>query len=241
MPDNFRAVTWNVYFGTDTKVLEPILTAQLKKRVSLFLMQEAGGADITKMLKDNGLKTFVADPQYRIAWNPDVWVGVDFEKVRLSSTNYFQKDGKTPEYSDSARGILSDKQGRTLDVVSYHTPAHVQYKEENRPPRRYQAMVESFIKLGHMADDSECRGFLAGGDDNWDENTGIQTDETKPIFLGGATGLRQLQAPSATHGKARQIDDFRIKRGGGIKPIDKGWVAAGGGDHKLHGRTFAWR
>ena len=42
--------------------------------------------------------------------------------------------------------------------------------------------------------------FLAGGDDNWDENTGLQTADTKPVFLGEATGLRQIQAPGATHG-----------------------------------------
>lgn len=240
MTATFKAVTWNVYFGTETKVLAPILAAQRKRGVGLFLMQEAGGDDITGMLEAAGLQSFTAPRQYVIAWDPDEWVRVAAGKVRLSAQPYWAQGGGNEQYSDAARAILCDREGRSLEAVSYHTPAHVQVPAGERPERRYKAMVESFRTLGHMADDSECRGFLAGGDDNWDENTGVQTADVKTVMLGSETGLRQIQAPAGTHGK-RQIDDFRIKVGGGIKPVGEGWVAAGGGDHKLHGREFAWR
>lgn len=246
MSDTFKAITWNVYHGTAVKELEPILKRQLKKGVSLLLMQEAGGRDITGMLRDNGLKSFTAPRQYVVAWDPELWVKAHAEKVRLSDQPYYAKGGDKEQYSDAARVILCDREGRSLETVSYHTPAGVQKQEKNRPERRYIALVESMQTLGHMADDFPGTAVLYGGDDNWDENTGLQTPDVKPYLLGEATGLRQLQAPGATHGRnaprrGRQIDDFRIKRGGGIRPVGKGWTADGGGDHRIHGREFRWR
>jgi hypothetical protein len=241
MTDTFKAVTWNVFYGTERDELEPILAAQRKRGVSLFLIQEASKKFWPDLVRDAGLRFAFHKPQYLIAWDPEPWVGVAEEGVRLSETAYFRKDGKTPVWSDAATATLCDREGRSLLTASYHTPAHVQYRESERPARRYQSFVESMRKLGAMADDFEGTAVLFGGDDNWDEDTGLQTEHTKPVFLGEDTGLRQIAAPAGTHGK-RQIDDFRIKRGGRLRPTKgSGWVADGGGDHKLHGREFRWR
>jgi hypothetical protein len=240
--DTFKAVTWNVYFGTKVDELAPIMAAQLKRGVSLFLLQEAGGPDIAKLCKDRGLETFLHPRQYRVAWDPTVWVEIATQGLRLSDQPYYAK-GKpdNEQWSDAAQVILCDKVGRSLTAISYHTPAHVQVPEAARPERRYDAMLESFLTLGDLAEEAETTGWLSGGDDNWDETTGLQTEAVRRILLGSATGLRQVQSPpgTATHGRVRQIDDFRIPRGGRLRPGD-GWVADGGGDHKLHGREFRW-
>lgn len=236
----FKAVTWNVYHGTDAERLEKPLQRQLNRGVGLFLMNEAGDRGITQMLRERNLETYNYD-QWRIAWVPEWWVEIYSTAVLLSTTPFSAKGGRD-KMIHAARTILCDREGRSLDVVSYHTPAAVQRKDP--PERRYKGFVESMIKLGDMAEDSECRGWLAGGDDNWDEDSGRQSQHTRPIFLGNETGLRQLQAGEPTFGK-REIDDFRIKRGGGIRPVPGAvWVERGGGDekpaHKIHGREFRW-
>ena len=241
MADTFKAAVWNVYHGTPTDDLAAPLLRQMRKGVGLFFMSEAGGRDITAMLHHHQLQTYVYD-QYRLAWDPGEWLSViDFD-LRLSPTAYYAKGEREPQYADAVRVILSDYEGRTLDAISYHSPAHIQ--NDNPPERRYQAFVESMRSLGRLAEHSECRGWLAAGDDNWDEDTGKQTVHTKPLFLGEAIGLRQLQAGAPTFGR-REIDDFRIKRGGGIKPVSGVvWVDEGGGAekpaHKIHGREFRW-
>lgn len=242
VPDTFRAVTWNVYAGTPAKELQPIMARQRSHGVSLFLMQEAGGDDLTDLCQDNGLDTFIQYPQCRIAWDRDQWVLVRTRGVRLAEQPWFHKGGEVAVYSDAAEVILCDLAGRSLTVVSYHTPSHVQVPEKERPARRYAAMLESFATLGGMADDALTTGWLAGGDDNWDETTGLQTSDAQRVMLSSAaTGLRQVQSPTGTttHGK-RQIDDFRVPVGGKLR-VGEGWVSKGGGDHKLHGREFAWR
>jgi hypothetical protein len=239
----FRAVTWNVYAPTPVAKLGPILRDQLAEGVTVLLMNEAGGGDISRMLREAGLQSY-AHGQWRVAWDPDVWVKIATRSVRLSDTHYFGRDGRTRKFNDAAEAILCDRAGRSLTAVSYHTAAHVQTREDNRPARRYRAMVESFRELGDMAEDSLTTGWLAGGDDNWDESKGLQTSDTVPVFLGADTGLRQVPSPTgtSTHGKVkggRRIDDFRIIRGGRLRP-GRGWVADGGGDHRLHGRVFRW-
>ncbi len=241
MSDKFKAVTWNVYAGTPVRELRPILRNLREKKVSLYLMQEARDdkREIDEWLRAEGLET-VNYKQYRLAWDPNVWVKVWAEGVRLSKTHFFAKDGDTPVHSEGARAILCDRWGRSLDTISYHTPAHVQGAEKKSDvPRRYLALVETMVELGDLADDSEARAVLYGGDDNWDEDTGFQTADL-PTLLGRTTGLRQVQAGKPTHG-SREIDDFRILRGGGIRPVGESWVQGGGGDHKVHGREFQWR
>lgn len=239
----FAAVTWNVYFGTPTKVLRPILEEQRQLGVSVLLMQEAGGSDLDVMLRDAGMGTHLASPQYRVAWDPAVWVPVLETDVRLSDTGWFAVGGKTPIYSDAARVILCDRHGRSLDVVSYHTGAGIQPSAGKAAERRYRALVESLVTLGEIAELSEARAVLFGGDDNWDEDQGPQTADL-PLMMGQTNGLRLLQADAPTLGhpvRGREVDDFRIKRGGGIRPVGAPWTAPGGGDHRLHGRVFGWR
>ena len=238
MSDSFKAVTWNVYAPTPATVLAPILRQQLKKGVSIFLMQEAGSADITKMLRDAGLKTY-SHSQWRIAWDPKVWTAVNRKALRLSQTSYYSKTVKHDVYSEAVEVILCDALGRSLDVISYHTPAHIQVSEATRPANRYQAAVESFRTLAALAKASQCRAVLFGGDDNVDENHGVGSGTSLwSAWLRPATGLIQVQAPAGTHGK-RKIDDFRILPKTLV--VGSGWVDFGGGDHRIHGREFTWK
>jgi len=236
-PDTFKAVTWNVYHGTETKELEPIAANLQRKGVSLFLMQEAGGQDITKMLRGLGLQTFLHPRQYRVAWDPESWTELGSEGVELSDQPYWAKGGGNVQKSEAARTILGDQLGRTLDVVSYHTPAHIQVRDF--PERRYIATLESLATLAEMAEESHATAFLGGGDLNWDPDEGIQREAmTAAIKLGG---LRLIQAPDATHGKRREIDHFHLVRGGKLRQVKgQGWVQDGGGDHRVHGQAFRW-
>lgn len=239
-PDTFKAVTWNVYHGTSTKELSPILGNLQEKGVSLLLMQEAGGKDITAMLRDAGLQTFLHPRQYRVAWDPKRWVELGAEGLELSDQPYWTAGGDGEGRSEAARVILADRVGRSLDVVSYHTPAHIQSSTETQ--RRYQATLESLATMADLAEDTHATAFLAGGDLNWDPDKGRQTKEmTAALALGG---LRVIQAPRPTHGgatKGREIDHFHIVRGGQLRVVKgSGWVQDGGGDHRVHGQTFRW-
>jgi hypothetical protein len=244
MTRTFKAVTWNIFVGTAVAELDPIMKRQLKLGVSVLGMQEAGGKDIDDLCKRNGLRTFLYRPsseqtnQWRIAWDPEVWVKVDVGGEQMSETHWFQKQHTVPIYSYMATAILCDKRGKSLYFGSYHWPAHIQ--PTDRKPARYDAAVETAKKMGKLAAASECAATLFVGDSNWDTDTGPQTADTIPYFKGLQTGLREIKAPAATHGK-RQIDNMYTIRGGAIRHVKDGaWVAPGGGDHKVHGREFEW-
>jgi hypothetical protein len=237
MADTFKAATWNVYYGTPLAELEPILQDLLADGVSLFLIQEGSQRGLPAMLKRNGLSSYRVYPQYVIAWT-DEWVDVALKGVRLSQTSYFRKGGKKPIPTEGAFAILSDREGRTLTALSYHTPAHVQVRPENRPPRRFQALREAMETMKTLADLAETRAVLFGGDDNVDEARAFRADFR--FMLRAATGLRQVVAPRPTHGhrtRGRRIDDFRVR---GLKP-GRGYVRDGGGDHRVHVREFHWK
>lgn len=234
----FKAATWNVYHGTPRKEAEPILTGLLEDNVSIILGQEFSDPQLRDMLRDAGLRLSFHPRQYLVAWNPDLWVGVAKEGVRLGSTAYYRKGGDNRQWSEAASAILCDRVGRSLDVLSYHTPAGVQRGGPSAAvPRRVQALRESMATLGERAKAAQTRAVLYGGDDNVDEDYGAGW----AFMLRAATGLRQVQAPASTHGsrkpgKGRQIDDFRVK---GLK-VGHGSVREGGGDHRIHVRTFRW-
>lgn len=247
--DTFKAITWNVYAGTPAEKLAPHLKRELKRGVSLLLMQEAGGKDIEELLVSEGLSTTAWDgkrEQWRIAWDPEEWPGVArSEIVQLSDTGYQRKGGGPKQYSKAARVILCDDLGRSLEAFSYHTPAHIQVAEDERPANRFKATIESFETLGEMAAESLATGWLAGGDDNVDEFRGIGSESNlwNPM-LAKQNGLVQVRAPEPTFAR-RRIDDFRYPKGGGIKVIrGEGWVANGGATekpaHKIHGQVFKW-
>lgn len=240
--DTFKAIVWNQYYGSDIKALQPHLEREHKRGVSLVLSSESGGREISGMFKDEGFHTF-AHGQWRVSWDPDAWPHVIRERdVRLSDTPYYSGTLGKDTYSEAAEVILCDHVGRTLTALSYHTVSGVQGKDS--VDKRVRIMVEAFTTLGRVADEAHTAGFLSGGDDNWDEDAPDQRPFVDAILLGQAIGMRQLQAGKPTFGK-REIDDFRILRGGNIVPVGEPWVANGGGEekpaHKIHGREFRWK
>jgi hypothetical protein len=238
MPDKFKAATWNVYHGTDPEELRPILRRLRNDGVTIFLMQEVSNPKVRTMLREEGLHFVFAPRQYVVAYDPNVWVKVNHGgHVRLGETPYYRKGGNNEQYSDAVSVILCDREGRSLTALSYHTPAHVQVAEKNRPPRRFIALKESMVTLKNLADLAETRAVLFGGDDNVDEARAFKS--VFKFMRDGATGLRQVEAPRPTHGhprRGRRIDDFRVRN----LSVGKGYVIDGGGDHRVHVREFGW-
>lgn len=239
----FKAATWNVFHGTPPSELRPILQWLLRSGVSIILGQEMQEPKVRELLRDEGLRVAFNPRQYVVAWDPDVWDRVSpGEAVRLGRTAYYAKGGDHEQYSDAVRVILRHRAtGLTLDALSYHTPAHVQYPEAARPPRRFQALRESMATMGRLARQGRGDAVLYGGDDNVDEFQGFGAGGTVWRFmLRAATGLRQVRAPEPTHGhpdRGRRIDDFRTRR---LRP-GPGQVRPGGGDHRVHVREFTFR
>lgn len=231
MANTFKAATWNVFHGSKPEDLEPTLKRLLADGVSLFLFQEVSDPAVRRMLRDNGLEVAFAPRQYAIAWDPEVWVGIDSDDVVLSEQTYWTKGGH-PMPSRAATAILSDRLGRTLTALSYHTPAGVQTK--NPPKRRLAALRDSMETLTRLADEAETRAILFGGDDNVDEWRGPWQKRFR-FMRRGPMELLQIRAPKGTFGK-RKIDDFRVR---GLKPLG-GEVVKNASDHKVHVRTFRW-
>jgi hypothetical protein len=234
--DRFKAVTWNVYYGTPVDELRPILRRLLADGVSVFLMQEMSNPDARRMLEQEGLAVHYVGYQWVVAWDPDLWSAAELRGKRLSSTSFTRLDGTGPVYVDSAHGVLEDREGRTLEVMSYHLPPNVQQRNPER--NRLRIDRDAAANWRRLVEASTADAMLFGGDDNVDEVNGYRTDGDFWDFLRRpATGLRQLQAPTGTVGKNRRIDDFRIR---GLKP-GAGYTARGGGDHKLFVSSFTWR
>lgn len=229
---DFTAATWNVYHGTPVAKLEPILQRLLTRDVSLLLMQEVAHEAQREMLWAAGLEVFFHPRQYVVAWHPAQWVEIESHGVRLSETAYWRPDGGDRQYSEAALAILCDRAGRSLTAMSYHTPAHVQHAD--KPPNRITALVESAAMWREVSTAAQTRACLFGGDDNVDEDG---RHGPWGFMQARATGLRQIQAPSATHGRTRRIDDFRVR---GLR-AGPGYVLPGGGDHRIHVRDFVWR
>jgi len=236
--DTFKAATWNVFYGTDPEELRRILRRLRKDGVTVFLMQEVSNPKIRAMLREEGLRIAYAPSQYVVAYDPDVWTAVsDSKSERLSQTGYYRKGGDKVIHSDAVSVILSDRQGRTINALSYHTPPSVQKPSHLRPVRRFITTRESMTSLRDIAKNSETRAILFGGDDNFDESRTFRSEFK--FMLKAFTGLTQVQSPkgTSTHGGGRRIDDFRIK---GLKAL-AGYVLDGGGDHKAHVREFRWK
>lgn len=228
----FKAVTWNVFNGTPPNKIRPILSQLVQDGVTIFLMQEMQQRGTRDLLTEVGLEFFYHPPQYVVAWDPANWTPIVTRGVRMSTTPYFKKGGHVEQFVDAAEVILSDDEGRTLLAQSYHLPPKVQV--EDQPPRRIAATRESAAYWRHEARKAETRGLLFGGDDNIDETT---LHGPWDFMLKRYTGLRQIQAPRPTH-DVRKIDDLRVA---GLRQVGEGEVRPGGGDHRLHVETLAWK
>ena len=234
--DGFKAVTWNVYYGTPVSRLRPILDRLVKDGVSVFLMQEMSNPDARRMLEDQGLAYHYVGYQWVVAWNPEVWTASDLSAPRLSSTSFTRLDGSGPIYVDSALGTLRDGAGRTLDVMSYHLPPNVQVRNPERNRLRIDRQAAATWR--RLVDATTSDAVLFGGDDNVDESSGYRSEGAFWDFLRRpATGLRLVQAPSGTIGRHRRIDDFRVR---GLRP-GAGYTGDGGGDHQFFVSRFTWR
>lgn len=238
-PEGFRAATWNVFNGTPVDVLDPILTGLLDDGVNVLMMQECQGPDIRQWLMQRRMR-FHRFPhgQCVVAWHPGAWQCLNFADVVLSATRYRRVGGQLAPGSESPVVILADRWGRSLTVTSYHTPAGVQLHPGGgvspHVPLRTQNTEESMTTLRDLAAESVTTGFLAGGDDNFDERRGVWSQ-----LLRKFTGLKVVQAPRATHGprkRGSRLDDFRVK---GLT-VGDGSVRNGGGDHRIHVRSFSW-
>ena len=234
--DGFKAVTWNVYYGTPVAVLRPILERLVKDGVSIFLMQEMSNPDARRMLEDQGLAYHYVGYQWVVAWNPELWTPVELRGERLSDTSFTRLDGTGPVFVDAALATLQDLSGRTVDVMSYHLPPNVQVPRPQ--PARLQIDRQAAATWRRLVDATTADAVLFGGDDNVDETRGYRSDsDFWDFLLRPATGLRQVQAPTGTIGPGRRIDDFRVR---GLAP-GEGYTGRGGGDHKFFVSAFSWR
>lgn len=231
-PATFLAATWNVYNGTTADELQPLLRERLRAGVTLFLLQELLRPDVRELFRSHGLKLHHTTPQYGVAWSPHQWLavrpGLD---LTLSSTVWHTTRGH-PMPTNAAAQLLVDQAGRSLLAVSYHTPAHVQVRDQ--PVNRVTALRDAMATLGQLRREATTTACLFGGDDNVDERGAFGPWD---FMRAAATGLRLVQAPEATHGRQRRIDDFRTT---GLRVLD-GSVHPGGGDHRVHVRRFGWR
>jgi hypothetical protein len=232
----FKAVTWNVYYGTPVTRLRPILQRLIADGVSVFLMQEMSNPAARRMVEEEGLELHYVGYQWLVAWDPDVWTAAQTGALRLSSSSFRRLDGTGPVFADSALATLRDAAGRTLDVMSYHLPPNVQQPNPER--ERLRIDRDAAATWRRLVDTSTADAVLFGGDDNVDESSGYRSDTDFWDFLRRpATGLSLVQAPDGTIGRYRRIDDFRVR---GLQPAG-GYTADGGGDHKLFVSSFRWR
>lgn len=230
-PDRFTAATWNVFHDTPRATLEPTLERLVRLRTRLILMQEASKAAHRSMLLDAGFSIAFHPRQYVIAWDPAAFLGVASGGVRLSPTSYWSAGGDHHQWSEAATAILVDRVGRSLEAMSYHAPAHVQVKDA--AANRLQASRESLQAMTARAKVNKARAVrsLFAGDDNIDERFGHWPWANR-------RPLRQVTAPSGTHGR-RRIDDFRVA---GLTPTSPGLVipVPAPDDHHVHVREFTW-
>lgn len=235
-PDVILAETWNVYHGTHVDKLAPLLDDGVDAGVGLWMMQEAGGKDIRRMLRDRGLNVATGG-EFVIAAAGHLHI-VASEIVRLSPVAYYATGSTTPKYGDALRAIVVDEIGRSLDVVSFHDPSNVQANAAG-VPRRVEVAVDSVEARGDLAAASQATASLFGGDSNYDHDEGRKVPALDAAIK--SSGLRLVQAPRATHGGGREIDRFEIVRGGRLRPVPgSGRVLPGGGDHRRHRRAFRW-
>lgn len=231
MADDFTAATWNVYHGTSMETLRPILKGLRNKGVSLFLIQEGQNPGLRMLLAKHGLVAVRGGFECIVAYDPEVWELRKARVVRLSPTTYFRKSGRAVPFMESPLVVLEHRAtGKRIKALSYHTPSAVQ--RGGRPNRKVKArlrVTENAMRLFKRLSGRSRKALLFGGDDNWDERHGRW-----PVMSRRFTGLRVVQAPDATHGK-RRIDDFRIK---GLKLGRSKWTERGGGDHRVHVRSF---
>jgi hypothetical protein len=208
--------------------------------VSLFLIQEGTNPEMPAMLGRAGLAAVqYPDPdaiQCTVAYDPNLWVEPARTRVELSPTVFARGNGKDAPKCVSPEVILCDRLGRTLTALSYHLPPHVQTGKTVRwsVKRRVTVTREAMGTLRDRAKAAQTRAVLDGGDDNFDESRGFWK-----VLLSKYTGLRLVQAPSATHAGGRKIDDFRVK---GLVP-GRGWVVPvpAPDDHKVHVREWSWK
>lgn len=224
------AATWNVLNTTHTDVLRPILHRLLDKhRATVGMIQEGQGADIRSMLMSEGLGV-VGRGECLVWWRPESWrVLSSLPSLVLSQEGYQRQGGGPLIRPEAAVAVLADIQGRTMTAASYHLPSHIQAADA--PARRSRVHRQAAATLTALAAKDPAGASLFGGDDNVDER---RTPSRWRYLL--QPPLRQVQAPEATHGGGRRIDDFRVR---GLVP-GEGLVMPGGGDHRIHVRTFRY-
>lgn len=226
----FKAATFNVYHSSSAAKLRPNFKRLARENVTVILLQEFQQAATAKMVREEGW-ALIRGGNNAIAYRPEVWAIVGKSQiVELSPQPWLTQKGY-PMRLRSPRTVLRHKAtGRTVDVVSYHTPPTVQ--RPNAPKRRIAATRAAMKTLSRFGKQSTAKGHavLYGGDDNVDEaRYGHWGFMRMP-----ATGLRQVRPPLPTHGN-RRIDDFRIR---GLKVANKGSVWPTASDHRVHTRRF---
>lgn len=237
---SFTAATWNAFHGTPRAVLEPVFRRQLvdHRGVGLVFGQEMQQAHVRQMFTDFGWGLAYAAPQWVIAWDPAVWTANGpCEKVPLAETGWQTGGGHDMESASVMQRLTHRATGRLLAGMSYHLASAVQVADPQ--PNRLQSTRESArtwrrVQRHELAAGADAVMFA--GDDNVFEQG---AHGPWAFMLRAATGLRQVQAPAATHAGGRKIDDFRIR---GSLTVGHGDVVRvpAPDDHNIHVRTFGW-
>lgn len=227
---DFTAATWNVFHGTKIDVLRPKVARLKRLGVSLIYVQEATRESHEALFAEFGFEVIRGGWECLIAFDPEVWELRRHRTVRLSPTTYFRKTGRAVPYMEAPLVTLRHRAtGKRLKALSYHTPSAVQ--RGGKPNRKVKArlrVTENAMTLFRDLNSRFRASACFAGDDNWDERLGHWRVMGKRF-----TGLRVVQAPAGTHGK-RRIDDFRVRD---LTPRS-GITLVGGGDHKIHVRSF---
>lgn len=233
---DFLAATWNTAGGTGKDAptaneLDPVVRQLERRGVSVALLQELTAPGVLSMFRARGWRIHRHRPQYGIAWRPELWTAVrPPDGVQLADTRVRRASGSTFTV-EAARGVLCDRDGRSLTALSYHTPSAVQ--RAHPAPGRIRALREAMHTLHELEAAAQSRACLFGGDDNVDERLHYGPWR---FMLQRATGLELVQAPGPTHAGGRRIDDFRTR---GLH-AGHGETLDGAGDHRVHVRAFGW-
>lgn len=236
MADTFRAATWNVG-GHDTTTVADVLG---HNDPDLIGLQEAPGRIYADLLTDLGYNTH-ATGWCRTAWSGD-WTRVRSWSTRLSETPWTSGDGQRVLYVDADTTILSDPQGRTVTLLSFKLPPHIQ--PTTRVAKRVTIASQALAALDEAAENALTAGFLTFSDDNYDAEAGLDVPRLEPL-IGSSTVLRLHRPPEPTLGN-RSVDVIRTIRrtaGGRLAPTPNATVTGPPptpATHRIYTREFRW-
>lgn len=208
MPNSplIRAVNWNVNHSSDADDVRPMIKKIIKnRRPNYWALQEVQGDDgIAELLRDEfGLAVRRVEPEFLIAVDPTRFKFLHTHAAIMSEHDYWK------ERNLAQVSLLWDNEVETkLRGMSYHPPAHVQVPKHVTFDNVMQVHRDFAKKHRQIALRGKDVPFISSGDSNIDPKRGWKPKDGWDWWFGDP--LRYVPPVSATHGKARMIDQFMV-------------------------------